>query len=193
MTHRNARHFRKAAAARADGDFKVAFPLMLECAEQDQPKACFLLALMYLNGEGVVPNPSEYKRWLLRLQQLAEAGDPDAQWELNCKYRWGNHFEENRELANMWLQRSAEGRNSEAALTLFYYFRNGAEGFKKDARLAEEWFSRALAEKHPEALYLRGVALLSRQEDSLQGLVLLKESASTGFLPSIEALERIGH
>jgi TPR repeat protein len=72
------------------GDAKLALQLMETCAGQDDPVACFTVALWYRSGEGAVVDIKRSEQWLARLEQLADQGNTEAQWELGQHYRFGN-------------------------------------------------------------------------------------------------------
>jgi hypothetical protein len=97
-----------------EADYDAAFPLMKKCAEGGHPSACFLLALMYRSGQGTTRDDEQYQYWLSRLLSIAEQGDPLAQWEVSCSFRWADHFPLDIELANYWLEKAAEGGHAEA-------------------------------------------------------------------------------
>jgi hypothetical protein len=54
------------------GDAKLALQLMETCAEQDDPVACFTVALWYRSGEGAVVDIKRSEQWLARLERLAD-------------------------------------------------------------------------------------------------------------------------
>src|SRR5262245_58331328 len=114
------------------GDAKLALQLMEKCAEQDDPVACFTVALWYRNGEGAAVDIKRSAQWLARLEQLAEQGTTEAQWELGQHYRFGNVLPQDIGRANHWLERAAEGGFSDAQHHLGWYLESGQYGYAVD-------------------------------------------------------------
>jgi TPR repeat protein len=191
----NERAFKIAAQAYTSEDYDIAFPLMKQCAEQGHAKACFLLALMFLSAKGTPPDQEAYRYWLEKVEILAKDGDPSAQWELSCKYRWGNHFPTDIKKANYWLERAAESGNPDAQYHLAHYLRSGEFDWTPAPEQAEQWFQKALDQGHPEALYeqaMKRLALCNGQMDD-EILKLLRRAASAGFSQAAEFLRKATH
>ena len=67
---RSIKAFEEGLAFNDAGEFKKAFPLMLEAAELGHEKAMCLLGTMYLMGQGIAENGREALRWLEKSQEL---------------------------------------------------------------------------------------------------------------------------
>ena len=67
---RSIKAFEEGLAFNDAGEFKKAFPLMLEAAELGHEKAMCLLGTMYLMGQGIAENGREALRWLEESREL---------------------------------------------------------------------------------------------------------------------------
>ena len=67
---RSIKAFEEGLAFNDAGEFKKAFPLMLEAAELGHEKAMCLLGTMYLMGQGIAENGREALRWLEMSREL---------------------------------------------------------------------------------------------------------------------------
>ena len=67
---RSIKAFEEGLAFNDAGEFKKAFPLMLEAAELGHEKAMCLLGTMYLMGQGIAENGREALRWLEKSREL---------------------------------------------------------------------------------------------------------------------------
>jgi TPR repeat protein len=67
---RSIKAFEEGLAFNDAGEFKQAFPLMLESAELGHEKAMCLLGTMYLMGQGIAENGREALRWLEKSREL---------------------------------------------------------------------------------------------------------------------------
>lgn len=114
------------------GDPTIAFRLMLRCAIRSDPKATFLVGVMYARGQGVRQSSRHAQRWFSRLEKQAASGCAAAQWCLSNKLRWGNFFPTDRDRANELLVAAAYGGNADAQGFLAEYLWYGLEGFKID-------------------------------------------------------------
>src|SRR5690348_2824469 len=94
--------FHAAFKAYNDDRLDDAMRLMEECAREDDPVACFTMAIWHRETE----SPEALRRsacWLKRLEQLAEEGNARAQWELGQQFRFGNLLPYDVDRANYWL------------------------------------------------------------------------------------------
>ena len=67
---RSIKAFEEGLAFNDAGEFKQAFPLMLEASELGHEKAMCLLGTMYLMGQGIAENGREALRWLEESREL---------------------------------------------------------------------------------------------------------------------------
>jgi TPR repeat protein len=171
------------------GDVSKAIAKMEACAESGEPKACFTLALWYNHGEGVRRNEALCQYWLAMLEQLAEDGNLEAQWDLGQYHRFGDVIEYDLDQANAWLRRAADGGHPEAQHHLGWFDETGQYGFPTDLRLAEHWYQRALASENPETMYMFAMRQIAPGELRDDAECLLRRAAQRGFVPAIEFLK----
>lgn len=74
---------------------------------------CAASSFMLERGESSYKQ-QDYRQAFLRLKPVAEAGNKDAQYAVAYMYYYGQGVVENRELAQKWMQRSAEQGNVDA-------------------------------------------------------------------------------
>ena len=76
------------------------------------PYAQYYLGIMYLNGQGVAPDPKEAGRWLT---SAAEQGVAQAQYRLGQLYAKGQGVSKDMEIAYAWFGVAAHLGNTQAA------------------------------------------------------------------------------
>lgn len=176
-----------------EADYDAAFPLMKKCAEGGHPSACFLLALMYRSGRGTTRDDEQYEYWLARLLSIAEQGDPLAQWEVSCSFRWADHFPLDIERANYWLEKAAEGGHAEAQHLLAWYYEYGLYDYPIDRAASEDWYQRAFRQGHPETLYTFALREFKGGQATANAIALLKRAADKGFTQAADVLRMYTH
>ncbi len=192
MMKRSAK-FMEAMAAYDAGDGSLALRLMEQCAKAGDPVACYTTALWYKNGEGASVDMRRSAYWMRRLEELAEGGNLEAQWEMSCKVRWGVMLPLSIEHANHWLERAAEGGYGEAQHHLGWYYEFGQYDYPVDKAAAEVWYRRALAQEHPETLYLFAVRQFKDEKPTEAALELLRKAADKGFKQAEHILRSVTH
>lgn len=185
--------FRKAAEIYNSANPGDAFELMLKCAQAGHPEACFLVALMYKAGEGTARDETQYKVWLDRLLDLAKDGNALAQWEISCNHRWGNHFPLDVSGANYWLEQAAENGCPEAQHHLAWYLKTGQYDYEINLERSDHWYQKALAQGHPETLYMEALKNFQDGKPTELAIALLRQSAEKNFTPAVEALRSVTH
>jgi len=80
---------------------------------------------------------------LAELQQHAETGDTEAQYQLAIRYSSGNGVPKDDLEAVKWFRKSAESGHAMAQVTLGLICREGSRGVKEDAAQAVDWFRKA--------------------------------------------------
>ena len=175
------------------GNAELALHLMEKCAEQNDPVACFTVALWYRNGEGAVVDTKRSAQWLTRFERLADEGNTEAQWEIGQHYRFGNLLPQNIQRANYWIERSAEGGYAEAQHHLAWYFETGQYGYLVDHDAAETWYRRAFMQEHPETLYTFACRKFCNGLPTEEALMLLRKAAEKGFKQATEVLHSFTH
>lgn len=178
-------------AAYDAGDEALALRLMEQCAEGGDAVACSLAALWCKNGEGAPADPKRSAHWLRLLESLAESGDALAQWELSCRYRWGVLVAFDAVLANRWLERAADGGYAEAQHHLAWYLETGQYDYPVDKARAEQWYELALAQEHPETIYLRAIRQFADGKPTEEAIRLLRKAAGKGFKQASDVLASV--
>lgn len=84
-------------------------------AAEDEPKALYMIGVMYEKGEGVKSDYAEAAKWY---QNAAEKGNASAQYRLGRLYERGLGVEQNREEAIKWYRKSAKQGSLDARQVL---------------------------------------------------------------------------
>jgi uncharacterized protein len=171
----------------------LALHLMEKCAEGGDPLACYTMALWHENGEGTEPDAERRAYWMRRLQNLAEGGDVEAQWDLSARLRWGDLVPLNIERANCWLERAAAGGHGAAQHHLGWYYETGQYDYPVNADAAETWYRRAFAQEHPETLYVFAIKQFKDGVPTDAAIQLLRKAASKGFKQASHVLAAYEH
>jgi TPR repeat protein len=154
-----------------ESDRKELFALLRHFAQQGKAKAMMLLSLMYRDGDGTDANESARLDWLRQLADLADAGDPDAAYEVGMGCLWGDQFPTDMVRGRNLLTAAADAGNADAQFELSVYFRTGQFGFEIDEELAKQMLLNAVKQGHSEAMYNRAVELMndpSRRDSALE-------------------------
>lgn len=120
------------------------------------------------------------------LQQLAERGNADAQFELGIRYLGGEGMPKDEKKAAEWLTRAAEKEKLEAMNALGTMNEEGV-GFPKDEKKAFEWYEKAakyglaLAQQNLSQCYELGKGVEKNQAEANKWL---KRAADQDFAPS---------
>ncbi|MBN2815207.1 MAG: sel1 repeat family protein [Campylobacterales bacterium] len=85
--------------------FQEAYPELLDAAKKHFVPAQHILALMYLNGDGIEKNYKYAHYWFV---QAASAEFPPSLYDLGAMYRNGEGVEKNNEIAKEFYIRSAK-------------------------------------------------------------------------------------
>jgi len=120
---------------------------------------------------------------------LAEAGDPDAAFNLAQAYRLGRGVPTNLSAAKNWFERSAAKGHIDAQTTLgLLLFQNNEQ---KDGL---RWLKAAAEQGEARALLVYGTALFngdSITQDPVLGYAYVSRSAAQGFAPARETLAEL--
>jgi len=120
---------------------------------------------------------------------LAEAGDPDASFNMGQAYRLGRGVLVDLATAQTWLERSAEKGHVDAQTTLgLLLFQNGnqADGLK--------WLKGAAEKGDPRAMLVYGTALYNGDgvpQDPVLGYAYVSRSAAQGLEPARNTLQQM--
>ena len=118
--------FLEAMEAHNRDDNVTALRLMEAAAEQSDPVACFNAAFWHAGREEGFPvDPQRRKFWLGKLEELAEADNAEAQWELAMHFRFGNLVGQNTEVANSWLELATGNGYGNAQIHMAWYLETG--------------------------------------------------------------------
>ena len=120
---------------------------------------------------------------------LAEAGDPDASFNMGQAYRLGRGVLVDLATAQTWLERAAEKGHVDAQTTLgLLLFQNGnqADGLK--------WLKGAAEKGDPRAMLVYGTALYNGDgvpQDPVLGYAYVSRSAAQGLEPARNTLQQM--
>lgn len=192
MSKRSA-EFLAAMAAYDRNDGELALRLMEDCARNGDPVACYMAALWRRNRQDSSADKKRSEEWMARLEQLAEQGNGEAQWEFGQLYRFGDLIQSDIDKANFWLERAAENGFADAQHHLAWFFETGQYGYPVDSKAAEKWYHRALEQQHPETLYLFAVKQFREGRPTEEAIELLRRAADLGFAQAAEILRSYTH
>jgi hypothetical protein len=122
-----------AQAAYQRGDYETSLRLWRSLAEQGDPRAQYVLATMYDNGDGVAEDIVEAVRWYGR---AAQHGLPAAQAAIGTAYARGEGVRHDYTLAYMWLTLAAS-RLGGVVRTNVIRRLNAVEAYMTPAQIAE--------------------------------------------------------
>ena len=185
--------FYEAMLAYDNGDARQALLLMEKCAGEGDPIACFTAALWYSGEAGVQANPLRKKQWIARLEELANEGNLEAQWELGQQLRFGNVLVQSTQRANYWLECAAKGGYGEAQHHLAWFFETGQYGYPLDPVSAADWYQRAFAQKNPETIYFFAMKQFKDGLPTDEAIRLLKMASDRGFKQADHVLTSYRH
>ncbi len=132
-------------AAFRRSDFPNAVRLLRPLAEQGNADAQNLMAILYLNGQGVTKSAPDALAWF---RKSADQGQASALANLGMMYRNGNGTARDYAEALKWLKMAADKGNAFAFHQLGNMYANG-EGVPADLTAAKNWLDQAVA-KYPE-------------------------------------------
>jgi uncharacterized protein len=181
--------FIEAMAAYDNDRTDVARRLMEQAADQGDSVACFTVALWCRDGEGGPVDLKSSKKWMARFEAIAEDGDPEAQWDLGQCYRFGDLFRVDIKRANHWLERAAEAGYGDAQHHLAWYIETGQYNYPEDAEEAAVWYERALAQGHPQTLYMFALRKFENGQPTEEAIRLLALAVEKGFQPAADVLQ----
>jgi TPR repeat protein len=120
------------------------------------------------------------------LEQLAERGNPDAQFELGIRYLGGEGLDKDEKKAAEWLQKAADQHNL-AAMNALGTLNEEGIGLPKDEKKAFEWYEKAakygfpLAQQNLAECYEAGKGVEKNPEEAVKWL---QRAAHQDFAPS---------
>lgn len=118
------------------------------------------------------------------VQQAAERGDAEAQFQLAKMYTFGIHMETDHDKAFLWYAKAA-GQKHPAALNNLAVYHGKGVGTKADPDKARQLVAEAAALEQPHALVNQALDNLERKEpDAAKALAQLEEVGKKGFVPA---------
>jgi TPR repeat protein len=103
-----------------------------------------LMAVLNVSGqEAAAPPPNGHQPTVPELQQRAEAGDSEAQYQLALRYSSGHSVPHDGSEALKWFRKSAENGHAMGQVSLGLICREGNYGVKRDDAQAGDWFRKA--------------------------------------------------
>lgn len=121
------------------GHFSEAMRLFRKVAEQGSATAQHFLGIMYLSGEGVLPNYFEAAKWF---RLAAEQGYASAQYILGQMYSKILEMPRDYTEAVKWYRLAAEQGQVDAQIYLGLIYFNG-QGVRQDYQESMRWFRKA--------------------------------------------------
>jgi len=113
--------------------------------------------------------------------QLAEQGDPEAQFSLGLIYDTGREDKRNPEKALYWFTQAAQAGIAGACLYLGIKYEFGSS-VQQNISLAQYWYKKAALQDWPQAAFLLGTLYLAQaQPDQVQGCAWLQIAAEQRF------------
>lgn len=126
-----------------------------ELFQDGAPEAQFMMAEVFLNGQGVKQDSTEALRWHKR---AAENGHVEAQRIVGDFYVEAGP-DRDLSLAASWYQKSATQGNPEAQYKYAQFFEKGSGGQQKSVADSLKWYLSAAKQGHAKAQFQLGVAL----------------------------------
>ena len=170
-------------------------------------KTTFILAAISCASVCIMPNmfydvmpvcaasevsASDEERIIQELQQKAEAGDANSQYEVAFYYAYGIGIEKDDTKAAYWYKKAAIQENPSAQFSLALCYFTGT-GVPKDEIHALHWLKNAAEQNHPEAQFQLGICYLNGsvvKTDTTQAYYWIKKAADQGHLFAIKFLKQ---
>jgi TPR repeat protein len=134
-------------------------------------------------AQGPFPNVGVLEN---NLRQQAEAGDPEAQFQLGVRLAIGEGLQKNGAEGVRWLEKAADGGHVKAMHALGALHEEG-QGVKQDFGKAALWYGKAAEKELPDAqfslamLYQNGRGV---KKDLVKATELAQQAAAQGFSPA---------
>ena len=180
----------RARAAYQRGDYKEAFALWRQCADQGNADAQAWLGSLYANGEGVAVDDTAALTWYLK---AAEQGNHMAQANVGAFYFMGRGTARNLEAAVKWLTAAAEGQDLNGLFNLGVLYAKG-EGVPMDLAKAADLYRKAAELGHYPSqsrlgyIYFHGKGVT---KDRVEAYLWLSLAAQHGIGTALNELEAV--
>jgi TPR repeat protein len=149
-------------AAYQRGEYLRAFRELDPLAVGGDPVAQYMVARMYLAGQGVPRDAADGLRWL---RMAARSGLAGAEYQLAARYQFGIDLPQDYALAAAWYRKAADRGFAAAQFRLGILYMNGL-GVKNDPISAHKWLNLAIAQLPPGPL--RDAAAKLREDLALK-------------------------
>jgi len=171
-------------------DEKLAAHWYEKAADAGDPAAQNQIGYFYQLGIGVKADVQKAVHWY----QLADAnGLVGAKVNLGVAYLWGLGVPKDTEFAaQLFRQAAAKGSGSGASYLGEMYY--SGTGVKQDKPAAIKWYETGVKLHSPFACYDLGLVYFTsddRPHDFAKAATLLREAASTGFVPAMSTLAQL--
>jgi localization factor PodJL len=159
-------------------------------ANAGNARAELLVALKYLDGDGVPANDAEGAKWL---EKAAAQNEPLAQYRLGTLYERGKGVTADATKAARWYLAAAQAGNRKAMHNLAVAYAQGS-GVAKNFTEAARWFSRASAlglsdsQFNLAVLYERGLGVPQSLVDAYKWYAIAASQGDTESKTRIDAL-----
>jgi localization factor PodJL len=159
-------------------------------ANSGNARAELVVALKYLDGDGVPANDAEGAKWL---EKSAAQGEPLAQYRLGTLYERGKGVAADAAKATKWYAAAAQSGNRKAMHNLAVAYAQGS-GVAKNFTEAARWFSRASAlglsdsQFNLAVLYERGLGVPQSLVDAYKWYAIAASQGDTESKTRIDAL-----
>lgn len=163
-------------------------------------RVCLCIVILLLFGRVAIPTAAQQTSTDLTqldidtLTQQANAGDPDAEYEMGCRYGDGNKgVSQDRAQAFNWYIKAANQGHIKAETLVGYYYDNGI-GTGKDPQLAAQWYQKAAdngsqgAELYLGEMYQNGDGV---SQDLNQARQWYQKAADQGNANAIDQLAKM--
>ncbi|WP_139139118.1 SPOR domain-containing protein [Sphingobium phenoxybenzoativorans] len=156
-----------------------------------------LVAALGLAAPGLADVKAGYDAWgqgdyakaVKEWQPLAEAGDPDAQYNMGQAYRAGQGVDKDEAAAVEWFRKAAEQGLPKAEDT---YGRSLFQAGKRAE--AMPWIQKSAARGEPRAQYILGTALFNGEfvsKDWVRAYALMTRASAAGLQPASNSLSQM--
>ena len=136
------------------------------------------------NEPPIIQNQKDDQESFEQCKKDAEAGIPEAQYELSVMYAIGNGVERNEVKSTEWCQKAADAGHAEAQLDIGHkYYTGNNDTTKPDYAKALDWYQKAAASGYPNANYRAGHMFLYGEgvaQDYSKALEYFQQGAASG-------------
>jgi len=174
----------EAKAKMAQKDFAAAHAIYLALANQNDPKACYNLGLMYQEGDGVAKNMDEAVKWY---RKAAELNYKDAQYTLGALVFQRQIQSISYPEAAAYYEQAAKLGHVKSQLNLgMLYFRGDV--IAQDLPAAVHWLNLAASNNNSEAqgylanMYQQGVGVTQDTVKAAMWLLLATQNEDQRFI-----------